>query len=415
MKYLRLASACFLQLFAYLLGFAGFVGTFFGGAKFIDKPFVLIVSGLFVSMVLCLSFSLISAKLLRFGKARRYSFYQGIAFIVILLICVWGFIIQPLVPVNEQYVRVVPDGVEYWELSTGSRIAVRKISAQGISAKTPIVVIHGGPGSYAVGLEQTWQPISKLSEAGHDVYFYDQIGGGLSDRLDDISQYSLERQINDLDAIYQKIGSEQLILIGSSFGATLTANYMARYPKNVSHAVFSGAGAIYLPDWTDGSDGSLDTQMTEMEREEFNKSVNQPRLITAIILSEINPKAAVNFLPSQEAGSFFDKVANDHYMPFTVCNSNNVDTKTAGFGFWSNRMTSKTLANRRDDPKPALRDSKIPVLILRGKCDYKSEVVSRQYASVFPNSDYVEHEDAGHMFYWEKPNFFVETVLKFLE
>ncbi|MEM9015155.1 MAG: alpha/beta hydrolase, partial [Pseudomonadota bacterium] len=343
-----------------------------------------------------------------------YSILQGLAGTALLFLATWALLLQPLVPASQQYVRAALSGVEYWELSTGSRIAVRKIESKSGKDNTPIVFLHGGPGAYSVGLEQTWKAVAKLSESGGDVYFYDQAGGGMSDRLPLISRYSLDRHIADLKSFHERIGSDQVILIGSSFGATLASNYMARYPEDVSHVVFSGAGPMYNPDWEDAADGSLESAMSSEEKSAFDAAVNKPRLIAAIVLSEINPITAGRFLPSREAGSFFDKIANDHYMQFTVCNTENVMTTTEGFGFWSNRMTSRSLRENTDDPKTALRKNHTPALILRGACDYKAEAVARQYHSILPNSSYVGYEDAGHMFYWEKPEVFVREIRKFL-
>ncbi|MEL6369435.1 MAG: hypothetical protein AAFY84_15555 [Pseudomonadota bacterium] len=164
---------------------------------------------------------------------------------------------------------------------------------------------------------------------------------------------------------------------------------MARHPKDVSAAVFSGAGPIFLPDWREVSDGKLDEAMSSEEKAAFDRDVFRPRLLVAIALSEINPQAAVRFLSQREAGSFFDEIANRHYMTYTVCDADNVKTGTERYGFWSNRMTGKSLDSRTDDPKPILAKNSTPVLVIRGACDYKAEAVAKQYASVFPNARYV--------------------------
>ncbi len=101
-------------------------------------------------------------------------------------------------------------------------------------------------------------------------------------------------------------------------------------------------------------------------------------------------------------------------MRFTVCDLGAVTTKTQGYGFWSNRMTARSLSNQADDPKPMLERNETPVLIVRGVCDYKSADVAAQYDAVFPRSTLVVLEDAGHMPYWEKPDAFLEVVREFL-
>jgi hypothetical protein len=52
---------------------------------------------------------------------------------------------------------------------------------------------------------------------GFRVYLYDQVGSGLSSRLR-VRDYTLERDVADLEAIRQQIGADRLILIGHSWG-----------------------------------------------------------------------------------------------------------------------------------------------------------------------------------------------------
>lgn len=127
----------------------------------------------------------------------------------------------------------------YWELPTGSRIAYLRLPAVGPAQATPIIRLHGGPGGYAVTNQRAVAFFGHLAQDGYDVYLYDQIGSGLSARLDDPREYTLTRSVANLEAIRQAIGADQLILLGESWGATLAANYMAAYPDHVGRVIFS--------------------------------------------------------------------------------------------------------------------------------------------------------------------------------
>jgi proline iminopeptidase len=77
----------------------------------------------------------------------------------------------------------------YWDLPTGSRLAYVLTPAVGAPQPTPVIMLHGGPGASG---DFTLQPADqRLAAAGFDVYQYDQVGAGLSERLDDITQYRL--------------------------------------------------------------------------------------------------------------------------------------------------------------------------------------------------------------------------------
>src|SRR5260370_17716343 len=98
-------------------------------------------------------------------------------------------------------------------------------------------MVGGGPGEEDVADTSQTQFFGQLAREGYDVYFYDQIGSGLSARLADPGQYTLARQVADLEAIRARIGAQQVILMGASWGGTLVATYMATYPHNVAQAV----------------------------------------------------------------------------------------------------------------------------------------------------------------------------------
>jgi len=413
-KYLRIVFAGFFQIIAYLVGIASFAATSIGAAAIIDMPIILIVLGLVATVIIVMLISWLPAFILRRERKWKYAVVQGIATATFTFLIIAIFFLQPLVPNSDQYVISVPDQVEFWDLPTGSTVAIRKIEGQGAIKSEPIIYLHGGPGAYSVSWQPTVEAMSKLSAEGHDIYLYDQVGGGLSERLANISEYSLERHIDDLEAMRQLIGVDQVNLLGSSFGATLAANYMAKYPSHVSKAVFFSPGPIYLPEWLNKSDGNIDDKMTPNQEVAFDKMIAKPRLFAAIILAEINPNAAVRFASEREMGSFFDQVANTHYLPLTTCEPQANLAHSIGYGFWSNRMTGKTLSDRSTDPKPSLRENPSPVLVLRGECDYKNEAVARQYASTFQNSTYVPIMDAGHLLYVEQQDEFVKLVSNFL-
>ncbi|WP_433594417.1 alpha/beta hydrolase [Nocardia sp. CA-145437] len=146
-------------------------------------------------------------------------------------------------PFPSQPNSEAPAAVRYWELPTGSRIAfVHTPAADVPSRKPPVIFLHGGPGTPGEGI-----PIggAELAARGYDVYAYDQVGGGRSTRLGDVTDYTVRRQVDDLEAIRRRLGADQLILIGRSWGGSLTAQYIAAHPDHVAKAVFVAPGAIW--------------------------------------------------------------------------------------------------------------------------------------------------------------------------
>lgn len=92
---------------------------------------------------------------------------------------------------------------QYWDLPTNSRIGYTLISAKNKKKPYPIIYLHGGPGGFVTERDITM--LSPLSDDGYDVYLYDQIGSGQSDRLENINEYTV--QLSNLNFIKKLYGN----------------------------------------------------------------------------------------------------------------------------------------------------------------------------------------------------------------
>ena len=128
---------------------------------------------------------------------------------------------------------------QYWDLQTGSKIAYTLVSAKGIKKPYPIIYLHGGPGGFIS--DRNIEMLAPLSEDGFDIYLYDQIGSGQSERLVNINEYTADRHKKDLEELIKKIGSEKVILIGQSWGAILATLFIADNPDKVDKVMFCAA------------------------------------------------------------------------------------------------------------------------------------------------------------------------------
>ena len=142
--------------------------------------------------------------------------------------------------------------VQYWDLPTHSRIAYLKFNASGARRAYPIVFLHGGPGAYVVTLDPTTR-VAVATEPGwlRCVRLRSGRAAGCRNRLADITGYTVSRHLADLEAIRRKIRANKLILIGSSWGATLAARYVAKFPERVDRVIFVGPGALHPAAWRD--------------------------------------------------------------------------------------------------------------------------------------------------------------------
>jgi proline iminopeptidase len=134
------------------------------------------------------------------------------------------------------------DTTKYWNLPAGSRIAYYYYRGEIPRKPFPIIYLHGGPGGFVTS--EDISVFSKLADDGYDVYLYDQIGGGKSNRLNNIREYTLKRHLKDLEAIIDIIGASRVIFIGHSWGASLAPLYVAKHSDKVEKLIFSGPGGM---------------------------------------------------------------------------------------------------------------------------------------------------------------------------
>ena len=72
-------------------------------------------------------------------------------------------------------------------MPTGSRIAYTLLPAKGPKKAYPIIYLLGGPGGWVD--ETVVRMMTPLTAEGYDVYLYDQVGSGWSERLADIREF----------------------------------------------------------------------------------------------------------------------------------------------------------------------------------------------------------------------------------
>lgn len=320
---------------------------------------------------------------------------------------VWATVFGPTPPSTP--LPMTAD-VRFWQLPTGSRIAYTHTPAQGEPRPSPVVLVHGGPGSP----DGPGDPLMReLSASGFDVYDYHQVGAGLSGRLADVSEYTVARHVADLEAIRQAIGADRLALVGASWGGTLIANYLAAHPDRVERAVVSSPGDIWAPARPEAD------RLTDAGRQDQQEAFGRyPQFMLAhVLMSVVGPRTASTLFPDARMDGVFESVVSDLDMRPGCASAPPSGTggvgEPRGFGFWANAAT--TLDSRRvPDPRPALRAATAPVLVLRGECDYIHWASTREYRDVLPNATLLAINDAGHTITTDQPELHREAVRAFL-
>ncbi len=299
---------------------------------------------------------------------------------------------------------------KYWNLSTGSKIGYTFIPGMGSKKNYPIIYLHGGPGGFVS--DRDIRVLSALAEDGYDIYLYDQIGSGQSARLENINDYTASRHVKDLNEIVSKVNAEKVILIGQSWGAILATLFTTDHTEKVEKIILSSPGPIYpvrqeLKNVTPPD--SLHVRTPFYSNNQGNEKANNWRI------------KAITFC----ATKFYKKMASDKevdnfasYLNFevnksTVCDTANILKAVAGSGFYAAVMTFKSL-DLVQDPRPKLKNSDIPILVMKGQCDNQKWGFTNEYLALFRNHQFTFIPDAGHFISVEQPELYIKAIKGFL-
>ena len=300
--------------------------------------------------------------------------------------------------------------VRYWDLKTGSRIAYHHLVGRGkVRRETPIIYLHGGPGGLVS--ERLFQVLAPLQDAGFDLYFYDQIGGGHSARLAAIAEYTLTRHQEDLAAIIERLGTPQVILIAQSWGAILASHFLAQHPERIAKVILTGPAPIYplRPELAQRrADPKLGLQAPTFTNEMANQKWRNLRTRCidwcATILGQ-------KIASDQEVDDYFSQLNRD-LRKATVCDPERARRTFTRGGYYCHIMTLASLS-QAPDHRSRFRQIQTPLLLLRGTCDNQAWGFTEEYLDLFPGAELRIIKGAGHLIFDEAPVEYWRAILRF--
>jgi proline iminopeptidase len=103
----------------------------------------------------------------------------------------------------------------------------------------PLVVLHGGPGADHTYFLPWLLPLART----HRLIFIDERGSGQSERLQDVSKYTIENMAEDVEAVRVALDLGKIDLLGHSCGGVLAEAYALKYQQNLRHLILNSTFA----------------------------------------------------------------------------------------------------------------------------------------------------------------------------
>lgn len=305
-------------------------------------------------------------------------------FIFFTCLLVWGCKISTPTP-REGFVTVPGGRIWYKVVGTGN--------------KTPLLVIHGGPGS------NSCRNIPGYSLLADDrpVIFYDQLGSGNSERPTDTTLWQLPRFVQEVVALRQALGLKQLHILGSSWGGAVAVEYLlTQQTQGIKSAIFSGP-LISTRRWMQ------DAKM----------------LIAQLPVAVQDTIQKYESLKKYEAPAY--KIATDAFYAQFMSRRTGAPAFTAqcdtvaGFNrqvyeyMWGPTEFTATGTLLHFDRENRLPELKMPVLFIAGRYDEARPETMYQFQNLVPGSQVTIIEDAGHAQVRDQPEKYTQAIRAFLK
>jgi proline iminopeptidase len=390
---------------ATLLGVAAGLGALLGAATVTARPPLFLLAGLLAFCTAYLLGLLPATRGIALSQRRHLRmalFRAGTAVVVGL------FALTALFPMGDPRLPPAPvEGQRFWGLPTGSRIAHVRVPAEGRTRETPVIFLHGGPGTPDMRADSEY--FGRLAEDGFDVNIYDMVGRGRSRRLADPRGYTLERDVADLESVRRKVGAERVVLIGHSYGGTLASAYAASHPKRVAKMVLSSPGDPS----PEASGASMLFRLTTKEKLGVYALLLPPRPMLAYALLQVNPEAAHAFAGDMELDARFDRVYN-RTRPALHCRNKPAGPRLHGLGFYAHYYQQSASSPPQEDFLRDLAGRDVPALVIKGRCDYLSWSSAVEYLRALPGARLLYLRGSGHNAYQDEPARYMAGVRAFL-
>lgn len=267
---------------------------------------------------------------------------------------------------------------------------------------TPIVVIHGGPGMDHMSLRADLAPLEKT----HRVIYYDQRGGGRSSLPTAEGALSIEKHVDDLEALRKHFGFEKITLVAHSFGPAIAARYAIRYPDRVERMIFLAPVPPRAADFGDRYGAGLNARLTDAERKQADvlseemKSDSPQKVVEACraywkIMTP--PRVARSLSPSLVKSDFC--TASGEAIRFGMNVTNPATFSSLGDWNWTEE----------------LKKVEAPVLIIHGEEDAIPMDLVNEWVADLPNARIMHLEKTAHFPHAERPEIVFPAIETFLK
>jgi len=261
----------------------------------------------------------------------------------------------------------------------------------GMMRERPVaMVIHGGPGGDHSGFKPSFSPLA----ARMQLVYFDHRGQGRS-AAGDPARYTLDENVEDMEALRRHLGLGPIVSIGTSYGGMVAMAHAARYPEAVSRLVLIVTAAH----------GGFVERAQAIVRE---RGTAEQQAVCETLW-------AGAFRTAEEMAHYYAVMGPMYSRRYDPAAGSAARERAIYSPEPLNRAFGPEGFLRRFDLRGELGRIKAPTLILAGRHDWICPVeFSEEIARLIPGSDLRVFEGSSHSIRSDEPEAMVDAILGFV-
>jgi L-proline amide hydrolase len=275
-----------------------------------------------------------------------------------------------------------------------------RVTGQLDAGRTPLIALHGGPGS----IHDYLLPLADMVGGTWPVIHYDQLGNGRSTHLPDQPSdfWNVQLFLDELDNLLAQLGvAQDYFLFGQSWGGMLAAEHAVRRPAGLRGLVIANSPAS-MPLWREELARLRETLprvvQVRLNRHEEAGTTDSSEYYAASMVFYRRHVCRLNPLPDEVAATL-EGINNDP----TVYHAMNGPTEFHIIG----SLRDWTIVDR-------LPSISVPTLVVAGRHDEVTEAAARPFSDYIPGAHWECFDSSSHMPHVEEPEKFSKVLNEFL-
>ena len=261
-----------------------------------------------------------------------------------------------------------------------------------------LFLLNGGPGLPCNYLREPH--CEHLINKGIRIITYDQLGCGQSSKPKDMSLWSIDRYVEELEFVRNELNLEQLNLLGHSWGGWLAIEYSLKYQKNLNKLILENTcgDMPHLISELNRLREALGSETVKMMlRHEAEGTLDHPEYQAAITILNYRHVCRLDEWPNSIHESL-----NDWNMDvYGTMQGPNEFLYIGNLKEW-NRINE-------------MKEVKTPSLITVGMHDELPPSCALKMHNALPNSIIKVFKNSSHMPFYEEPDEYFKTLINFIK